>query len=385
MSLTYKMAPSMTEVDASAWDGLAGRAGSPFLSRDWLATLETSGCVAPETGWTPMHLTVWDGKKLVAGAPLYLKEHSRGEFVFDQEWADVSHRLGIPYYPKLLGMSPFTPAGAYRFLICQEYDERDLCAGMLSYIDEWCADHHINSCHFLHVEPEWRNRMVDLGVGSWLHHALVWINRGYQTFDDYLADFNSKRRKNIKRERRKVAEQGLVFKTYRGADVPTEYFTLMYLFYAATCQKFWGWSQYLNQRFFNEIGRKKPENVVLIAAIDPKQGDVPVAMTFLVHEGEYLFGRYWGCREAFDHLHFETCYYQAIEWAIANGVRFYDAGSGNAGHKQRRGFPASPKYSLHRHYNPLMKRVWEENIDHINDVERQRIQMINGEVARSAH
>ena len=380
MALTYKMVSSMEEVDAAAWDALGGRSGSPFLSRDWLSALESSGCVAPETGWTPKHLTVWDGERLVAGAPLYLKDHSRGEFVFDQEWADVSHRLGVAYYPKLLGMSPFTPAGAYRFLIDEDLDQAMVCAGMLEHIDQFCHDHGVNSCHFLHVASQWRDQMVALGVGSWLHHALVWENHEFKCFDDYLASFNSKRRKSIKRERRKVAEQGLVFKAWRGTEVPTEYFALMYFFYAGTCRKFWGWSHYLNQQFFLQIGRRKPDNVVLIAAIDPKLGEVPVAMSFLVHEGEHLYGRYWGCREEYDHLHFETCYYQAIEWAIANGVRYYDAGSGNAGHKQRRGFPASPKYSLHRHYDPIMKQVWKDNIQQINEVEQQRIKLINREI-----
>jgi hypothetical protein len=152
---------------------------------------------------------------------------------------------------------------------------------------------------------------------------------------------------------------------------------MMYYFYAATCQKFWGWSHYLNLSFFREVSQRKPERALFVTATSPAEPEIPVAMSLLIRKDDRLYGRYWGCREEFDHLHFETCYYQPIQWAIQNGVRFFDAGSGSALHKQRRGFPAQTNYSMHRHYHPIMQRIWQENITHINKAEQERIELIN--------
>jgi len=171
-------------------------------------------------------------------------------------------------------------------------------------------------------------------------------------------------------------EQGLTFRVIPGGEAPQEYFLLMYYLYAATCDKFYNWSHYLNLQFFNELHTICKDHILFTAAYAPNQ-EVPVAMSFLVHKGDWLYGRYWGCRETYEHLHFETCYYQPIQWAIENGVRFFDAGSGNAVHKQKRGFPAQPRLSLHRHYHPGMAKIWDMNIERINQIEARRIDMIN--------
>jgi len=368
------------EIDRDAWNALADRLQTPFFDWAWLRALEITGCLTAELGWQPCHLVLHDSSRLLAAAPLYVKGHSWGEFVFDQQWAEVSHRLGVPYYPKMVGMSPFTPAIGYRFLIDPELDAREVSAAMLGAIDRFCEENAISGCHFLHVDGDWCRVMEGLEMKPWLHHSLVWENEDLADFEGYVASFKSKQRNNIRRERRKASEH-LVFRAHRGEEAPPHYFALMYDFYETTCVKFYGWSHYLNRDFFVRIGRDLPERTLMIAAHEKgREDEDPIAMSFQVRTDTRLYGRYWGCYRAFDQLHFEICYYQPIEWAIANGVRFFDAGSGNARHKQRRGFPARENYSLHRFYHDRMRRVWADHIDAINAEERLRIEHINREL-----
>lgn len=376
MTLTATWHESIDEIPSDAWDRLAQPLATPFLEWHWLAALEHSGCIRPEQGWQPLHLTLRRGEQLVAAAALYAKGHSRGEFVFDQEWAQAAQHLGVAYYPKLLGMSPFTPAPGYRFLIDEAEDEPALCAAMLAEIDRFCKHNRLSGCHFLHTDGEWAQTMMAAGVEGWLHHHLVWENPDLQDFDGYLASFASKQRKNIKRERRLVREQGFLPRIVRGSDAP-ELFDQMYALYADTCEKFWNWSRYLNRDFFAELSRTYAQRVLF--ATSARAGDgLPPAMAFLIHKGDQLYGRHWGNLCESELLHFETCYYQAIEWAIANKVRCFDAGSGSARHKQKRGFPARANYSLHRFYSPKMQRLWQANIQQINGAEAAHIQAING-------
>ncbi len=230
---------------------------------------------------------------------------------------------------------------------------------------------------FLHADGDWCHTMEGLGFKPWLHHSLIWENHNYEDFSGYLGSFKSKQRKNINRERR-LAKQHLTFRVWPGEEAPEDYFSTIYDFYEVTCQKFQGWSHYLNRDFFKELGQHFAHRILFGTAYEEQDGDLPVAMSFLVRKGDRLYGRYWGNRANYDQLHFETCYYQAIEWAIKNGLGFFDAGSGSAKHKKRRGFPATPNYSLHKHYNPLMTQIWDQNIEAINREEAMRIEMING-------
>ena len=199
----------------------------------------------------PCHLTVWRDRTLVAAAPLYLKGHSYGEFVFDHQFADLSERLGISYYPKLLGMSPFTPAEGYRFLIAPDEDEAELLGVMVAEIDHFCDRNQISSCHFLYVDPSWQSRLQESGFSPWRHHNYIWHNDSYGSFDDYLKAFNANQRRNIKRERKAMAKAGLTLKTLTGDEIPRALFPLMYRFYENTCDKFGWWgSKYLTKRFF---------------------------------------------------------------------------------------------------------------------------------------
>lgn len=368
---------TVAEVPQTAWDALAQPLITPFFEWDWLHNIESSGSATGRTGWLPHHLTVWRDQQLVGIAPLYVKGHSRGEFVFDNQWADVAHQLGIEYYPKLLGMSPFTPAEGYRFLIAPGENEEEITGLMVHSIDQFCIGNKISGCNFLYVDPEWKPMLEKLGFASWLHHSYIWQNQGYQTFDDYLKGFNANQRRNIKRERKAVTQAGLQLQTLTGDEIPKAYFSQMYHFYASTCDKFGWWgSKYLTRKFFEELHHNYRHRVVFVAAFDDTNQHQPVGMSFCLTKADRLYGRYWGSVQDIDCLHFDACYYSPIEWAINNGISIFDPGAGGR-HKKRRGFPATPNYSLHRFYDQRLSKILQSYIGRINDMEQQEIDYIN--------
>jgi hypothetical protein len=367
----------IAEVPQAEWDALAMPLNTPFFEWEWLHNMETSGSATARAGWMPYHLTVWRDRSLVAAAPLYVKGHSYGEFVFDHQWADLATRLGIEYYPKLLGMSPFTPAEGYRFLIAPGEDEDYLTELMVSAIDHFCDRNHISGCNFLYADPVWKTKMEQHGFTTWLHHSYVWQNRGYQSFDDYLNAFNANQRRNIKRERKAVGTAGLTLKTLQGEEIPKALFPLMYHYYSDTCDKFGWWgSKYLTRKFFEQLYPNYADRVLFVAAYaeqDPRQ---PVGMSFCLTKGQNLYGRYWGSSQEIDCLHFDACYYTPIEWAINHGIQIFDPGAGGR-HKKRRGFPAMPNYSLHRFYHPRLTQILRSYIQEVNDLEQQEMDVIN--------
>ncbi|WP_204106531.1 MULTISPECIES: GNAT family N-acetyltransferase [Spirulina sp. CCY15215] len=367
----------MSEIPQMAWDELAQPLETPFLEWEWLNNLETSGSVAAKTGWQPCHLTVWRDRQLVAAAPLYLKGHSYGEFVFDHQWGDLAHRLGVSYYPKLLGMTPFTPVVGYRFLIAPGEDEDTLTEIMVGAIDHFCDRNQLSGCNFLFVDPEWRKVMESHGFSSWLHHSYIWGNLDFQTFDDYLKVFNANQRRNIKRERKSVTKAELRMEVYTGEEIPHFLYPMIHQFYSSTCSKFYWGSQYLTRKFFEQLYPNYSDRVVLFAAYSDEQDTKkPVGMSFCLRKDKNLYGRYWGSLEEFDCLHFEACYYKPIEWAISQGIQMFDPGAGGK-HKRRRGFPATPNHSLHRFYDPRMRKILCSYVDEINDMEQQEIEAIN--------
>ncbi|MGL5033233.1 MAG: GNAT family N-acetyltransferase, partial [Microcystaceae cyanobacterium] len=347
---------TMAEIPQTAWDGIAKPLATPFLEWEWLNNLETSGSVAPNTGWQPYHLTVWKDKNLVGAAALYLKGHSYGEFVFDHQWADLSQRLGVNYYPKLLGMTPFTPAVGYRFLIAPGENEGEITELMVTTIDHFCDRQNLSSCNFLFVDPEWQKIMNNLGFSSWLHHSYIWTNPGFGQFSDYLNLFNANQRRNIKRERKSVEQAGLTVKVLAGEDIPHHLYPLIYRFYSNTCDKFYWGSKYLTRKFFEQLYPTYSDRVVLVTAYSENDPDHPAGLSFCLRKGENLYGRYWGSLQEYDCLHFEACYYQPIEWSIQQGIKMFDPGAGGQ-HKRRRGFPATANYSLHRFYHQKMSQI----------------------------
>lgn len=368
---------NIAEVPQAAWDALAMPLKTPFLEWEWLHNLESSGSAIPKAGWLPNHLTIWRDRQLIAAAPLYLKGHSYGEFIFDNQWAEVSQRIGVDYYPKLLGMSPFTPAEGYRFLIAPGEDEDEMTGLMVKWIDHFCDRQKISGCHFLYVDPEWKPVLERHGFTAWLHHSSIWQNQDFQNFDDYLTMFNANQRRNIKRERKAVAKQSLQLQVLTGDEIPKSLFPLMYSFYADTCDKFGWWgSKYLTKRFFEQLYINYRHRVVFVAAYNELDKRQPMGMSFCLTKGDRLYGRYWGSFQDIDCLHFDACYYTPIEWAIQQKIQTFDPGAGGR-HKKRRGFPASPNHSMHRFYNRRLTQILLPYIKEVNVMEQQEIEEIN--------
>ncbi len=376
-SYSVRWISKVAEVPKVEWDALAQPLKTPFFEWDWLHNAEVSGSATGRTGWLPHHLTIWRERQLVGIAPLYIKGHSRGEFVFDNQWADVAYQLGIEYYPKLLGMSPFTPAEGYRFMIAPTEDEEEVTALMVHEIDQFCISHKISGCNFLYIDPDWQPLMERVGYTAWLHHSYIWQNQGYQTFDDYLKGFNANQRRNIKRERKAVNQAGLELRTLTGDEIPKSLFSLMYNFYASTCDKFGWWgSKYFTRKFFEQLHHDYRHRVLFVAAFSEVDQREPMGMSFCLTKGDRLYGRYWGSVQDIDCLHFDACYYSPIEWAIQNNISIFDPGAGGR-HKKRRGFPATPNYSLHRFYDNRLSQILRSYISRINEMEQQEIDYVN--------
>ena len=368
------------QIDKVEWDRLALPLNTPLLEWDWLNLLEQSGSVRPETGWLPCHLTVRLNARLVAAAPLYIKGHSAGEFVFDHAWADLAGRLGIRYYPKMVGMSPFSPVVGYRFLIDPLENERDLTGLMIHAIDRFCRANQITGCSFLFVDPHWRSLVETSGFVSWRHQSFTWENPGFSSFDDYLTLFNSNQRRNIKRERKTLQQLGVRIEALRDPDIPRSFYPLMYAYYARTNDQFGPWGcKYLTPEFFESLHGQFRHRLLLMAAFEARDSKHPVGLSFLLAKRDRLYGRYWGCSRRINHLHFNACYYSPIEWAIRNNIRRFDPGAGSS-HKVRRGFKAVANHSLHRFYEPRLEQILRMHIDEINRMEQHHIDELNQEL-----
>ncbi len=384
VSYSFSWIPRIGAIDRAAWNALARPLPTPFLEWDWLRLMEDSGSASQQTGWLAQHLTVWSEGRLIAAAPLYIKQHSAGEFVFDHVWAQAAARLEIAYYPKLVGMSPFTPMNGYRFLIAPGENEAALTAAMVAEIDRFCRSRGISGCSFLFVDPVWRQEMLRHGFLSWQHQSFAWQNHGYENFDDYLAIFHSSQRHNIRRELRAMEKQGIEIKTFCGQEIPASFFPRMHAFYMHTNDKFGPWGcRYLTAEFFEGLQPHFRQRLLFTAAFNKDQRDVPLALALLVTKGDQLYGRYWGAAKPFKALHFNACYYAPIQWAIERQIAGFDPGAGGA-HKIRRGFMAVPNYSLHRFYDQRLHRLMQLHLDGINRLEQEQIEAINAELPFAA-
>jgi len=353
-----KVISGLDEIPAADWDACAG-SDNPFVSHVFLHALEESGSVSNETGWLPRHLVLEgpDGR-VDACAPLYLKSHSYGEYVFDWGWADAYERAGGRYYPKLQCAVPFTPVPGPRLLVRDDLAEaqqadcrRYLAAGMIRVAEQLeLSSVHITFC----PEDTWQEVAGDTylqRIGQQFH----WHNNGYADFDDFLSALNSRKRKAIKKERRKVAESGLDIRVLRGDEIKPEYWDAFYRFYRSTTDKKWGQS-YLRRSFFSMIGERMAEQIALVVALD---GERPVAGALNLIGSDCLYGRNWGSLESHKFLHFECCYYQAIDFAIEHGLARVEAGA-QGPHKVQRGYLPTPTYSLHYLRDPGFQDAVED-------------------------
>ena len=316
---------------------------SPFLEWDWLASLEDAGAVGPGTGWDPRPLVVRQNGRLLAACPLYVKGNSEGEFVFDGGWADAAYRADIRYYPKLLVGSPFTPVGGARFLVAPGEDRAHWIRQLGQAIRELCVQNefssvHVNFCLEDEVEPLQQLGYL-LRVGVQYH----WHNHGYADFEDYLGRLRSKRRNQVRRERREVERQGIEIETLVADEIPDDLFEPMYRFYLSTIEaRPWG-RQYLNPELFDLLRQRFRHRLCFVVA---RRDGAPIAGAFNVQKGDALYGRYWGAGEYVRHLHFDVCYYAGIEHCIRHGLARFEPGAGGS-YKQLRGFDAQPTRSLH--------------------------------------
>jgi len=368
------------EIDRERWDALALPLETPFLEWDWLRLLESSGSVGPAAGWIPCHLTLWEDGRLLAAAPLYIKLHSEGEFVFDRLWAEAARRLGRRYYPKLVGMSPFTPMIGYRFLTAPGEGSAALGLRLAAEIERFCRRAGLSGSAFHFVDPAWGEEMGAAGYRGWIHQSFLWENEGYGDLEAFLARFTSARRRLIRRERRALREQGILTRMIPGERLPPELYGRMWDFYAATNDRFGPWGcRYLTRSFFLGLAERFARRLVFSVACAAGREEDPLGMALLVRKGERLYGRYWGCREEIRYLHFETCYYRPIEWAIAEGVRFFDPGMGGE-HKMLRGFRSVPNRSLHRFVDPVLQELLERHLPAVNELELEAIGELNAQV-----
>ena len=377
ISYTVAWHNKISEIEQVAWDALAVPLETPILEWEWLRQMEVSGSIVPQTGWLPYHLTISSDGQLIAAAPLYIKSHSAGEFVYDYMWADVASQLGVAYYPKMVGMCPATPSVGYRFLIAPGENEELLTAIMVNQIDKLCQRHGIHGCSLNFVDPQWRPKLEGLGFSSWLHQSYAWKNPGYKSFDDYLAVFNKNQRRNIRRERKAMASQGITIKPLTGDEIPRSFFSLMYELYDKTNAQFGPWAaKYLTQEFFEGLYDGFRHRLLFMAAFKEQDPEIPVAMSFLLKKGGLIVGRYWGAFEWINALHFNACYYSPIEWAINNGVTRFDPGAGSH-HKIRRGFHAESNHSMHRFYDDKLRSIMETYIGQVNEAEQGHIEALN--------
>ena len=349
-SLSLSLHGSIHEIAEAEWDACAG-ADNPFVSHAFLSVVEDSGSAGARTGWLPRHAALRDGAgRLAACAPMYAKGHSYGEYVFDHGWARAFEQAGGRYYPKLQVASPFSPVTGPRLLLHPGLDSGH--ALLADALRQACHELKLSSVHVTFcTEPEYEQ----LGQAGWLQRMGVqyhWHNDGYTSFDDFLGALNARKRKSLKRERRDANACGLVFHTLRGTQIEREHWRAFYRFYESTVDRKWG-SAYLTAKFFPMLSERLGDRVVLMLAED---GGRLVAGALNLAGTDTLYGRNWGCLGDYPFLHFELCYYRAIDFAIAHGLRTVEAGA-QGEHKIQRGYLPSATYSAHWIAHPGLRHA----------------------------
>jgi uncharacterized protein len=330
---------SLAEVGQAAWDALAAANGAnPFLSYAFLHALHESGSACAETGWQPQYITLWDGEALAAALPLYVKGHSYGEYVFDWAWADAYQRHGLEYYPKLLSAIPFTPVRGPR-LLARDARARAALVEVLRATQQ-ATD--VSSTHILFPPDAEARELADAGFMLRSGVQFHWLNQGYASFEEFLSTLEQKKRKNIRAERRKVAQAGVTLRRVRGRDVDDALWRFFNRCYRHTYSAHYS-TPYLNLDFWRRIGKAMPDNILLVVA---ERDGQPIASSLVIHDEDTLYGRYWGEVEHVPCLHFEAAYYQPLEFCIEQGIKTFEGGA-QGEHKMARGFLPTRTWSAH--------------------------------------
>ena len=351
----------ISDIPAETWNSMAG--DNPFMQHAFLHALENSGCVGTQTGWQQFHIEVTEenNDKPLGYMPLYVKSHSSGEYVFDHAWANAFENAGGSYYPKLQSSVPFTPVTGPRLMVASGAPD-GVQEALLQAVSNAAVQHKLSSAHitFMHkAEAEEAKKSGYLiRTGQQFH----WQNSDYSNFDDFLAQLSSRKRKQIKKERRTATSSGITFELLEGADIKQEHWDVFFSFYIDTGARKWG-QPYLNREFFTQIGKSMPEQLLLILC---KLDGQYIAGALNFKSEHTLYGRYWGCLEDHPCLHFETCYYQAIDYAIKHGMASVEAGA-QGPHKLARGYSPVVTYSAHFIANPSFKDAIAEFLLHERD------------------
>jgi hypothetical protein len=374
---TIRTLPRLADVPASAWDACAtnGPERNPFVSHAFLSALEESGAVGGRTGWAPLHLLVERAGAVVGAAPAYVKSHSMGEYVFDHAWADAYERAGGRYYPKLQIAVPFTPVPGPRLMVAPGADVPEtrstLARGVAAVVDKLGA----SSAHVTFLEEDAWEGLSALGFLKRRDQQFHWFDRGYSTFTDFLADLASRKRKMIARERRDAVANGITIRRLTGADITESDWDAFFAFYTDTGARKWG-RPYLNRRFFSLLGERMGREVLLVMAY--REGRAIAGALNLIGS-HALYGRHWGAIEHHPFLHFEVCYYQAIEYAIEARLPRVEAGA-QGEHKLARGYLPVPTRSAHLIADPGLERA----IAHYLDREGRAVEEMMTELASQA-
>lgn len=358
-SIRIEARESLASVDPAAWNRLVG-ADDPFLEHEFLLALEQTRVVGPGTPWQARHITAWDGGHLAGAIPFYLRWDSYGEYIFDFGWAEAYARAGLRYYPKGVAAVPFTPVTGARILVApgSELASNPVACGMVEGLTRLAESLELSGVHVLFPRQAEHDFLVTRGFLSRVTHQYHWENRDYRSFDDYLADLRSKKRKQVLHERADVASQAISIEVLDGERIRDEHVDAIWKFYVATAGRKWS-QPYLVRETFEQLARTWRKRLVLVLA---KKSGRYVAGTFNVRGENALFGRYWGSSGRFSSLHFECCYWTLIEYAIAHGMRLVEAGA-QGEHKFLRGFNARPTYSAHWIAHPGGRRAIAEFLE----------------------
>ena len=336
----------ISEVSEAQWDAHLPEGKHPFLSWRFLNACEESGSATEDTGWAPRHIWLEDeGGKALGAAPLYAKTHSQGEYVFDHGWAEALQRAGGRYYPKLQGSIPFTPATGPRLLTVDKAHKMAIVSAMVQACEEWSY----SGVHLTFLQPDDLAVLEEIGFAHREDRQFHFINRGYESFDDFLATLTSRKRKNIRKER-KAAQEGITIKRLTGDDLKSEHWDFFYRCYMDTGQRKWG-RPYLSRTFFEILQETMRDDILLVMAFD---GEVPIASALNFIGSDALYGRNWGCIVHKPFLHFELCYYQAIDAGIEMGLPKVEAGA-QGEHKLARGYEPIATHSAHYLVHPGLR------------------------------
>ena len=351
-----RVAGGVDEIDAALWNAACvegGAAYNPFVDHRFLKALEVSGCACAETGWAPAHIVLETSDGAPAGfAPCYLKSHSQGEYVFDHGFADAYERAGGSYYPKLQVSVPFTPATGPRLLVAPGAEPGSARSGLVAALRGLMRQAEASSIHVTFAEEAERDGLLENGFLARNDQQFHWKNEGYGSYDDFLGELASRKRKQLKRERRDALGDGITIRHVTGADLCERDWDAFFGFYMDTASRKWG-RPYLNRRFFSLVGEAMPEQVLLVLA--EREGR-PIAGALNFIGGDAIFGRYWGAVEEHPFLHFEVCYHQAIDAAIARGLARVEAGA-QGEHKLARGYRPVVTRSAHCFADPGLTRA----------------------------